>query len=753
MRLVPLAVTINGSPGGSWLLLESDGRLHATQDAFEEWRLNLRPDAEPLRHRNQLFYPLAAVPGFQARINAANQSVDLQFSPSAFAATRLTQAPEERPPISTPATALFLNYDLSQTSTRLKGAGSVSDTGGLFELGTSGAVGVLTSTQIARRQSGAGAAGDLSSSTRLETTFTRDFPDRNLTLRLGDSSTRSGSWGRSVYFGGVQLGRNFSLNPGLITQPLPVLTGLSSGASTVELYVNDALRQTSQVPSGPFAIDNFPLMTGAGQARVVVRDLLGRETVLVQNFLASSELLDTGLSDWSAELGAVRRGLGTRSNEYSQGFASGLLRLGLSKAVTLEAHGEASRSLMGAGLGLVAALPGQILGQAALAASRDDERGRGHLWLLGLEYSTLRHNLTFRIEGASRDYRQLGQDSAFPTSKQQVALSYTYGRDTGSFFGLGFARIEAHDRDPLNTYTANYSLRLGQRASLSVSATRLSGSSDGKAFGLTILVPLDTQLTWSGSATHREGQTDAYVAASRSPLGELGTGWRVLAGRRGGEVGGELGWLRQGSRGQLTVDSSFSSPQQTVRLGAQGGVVVMDGSIFATRRVQDSFALVEVPGHAEVGVGFQSQVQTRTDANGRALVSRLLPYRSNSIRLDPSELPISAELDSIEQTVVPPARSGVKVVFPVRSGRGALIRIVFDDGQPAPAGADVELVGDKQSFFTARRGEAFVTGLKPENRLRLKWNGQVCEFPLSLPPGNPDDIARVDPIVCRGVKR
>ena len=45
-------------------------------------------------------------------------------------------------------------------------------------------------------------------------------------------------------------------SPGFITQPIPVITGQSSAPSTVELYVNDALRQTSQVPTGPFTIEN-----------------------------------------------------------------------------------------------------------------------------------------------------------------------------------------------------------------------------------------------------------------------------------------------------------------------------------------------------------------------------------------------------------------------------------------------------------------------------------------------------------------
>jgi outer membrane usher protein len=153
-------------------------------------------------------------------------------------------------------------------------------------------------------------------------------------------------------------------------------------------------------------------------------------------------------------------------------------------------------------------------------------------------------------------------------------------------------------------------------------------------------------------------------------------------------------------------------------------------------------------------VGYQSTVISKTDSSGAALVPGLLPYRQNSIRLNPNELPISAEIDTIEMVAVPPARSGVLVKFPVRSGRGALISIVLDDGQPAPAGAQIELEGDTKEFYVARHGEAFVTGLQAKNTLRLKWNGQACSMTVEL-PAEPkgDEITRVGPVVCAGVTR
>jgi outer membrane usher protein len=270
---------------------------------------------------------------------------------------------------------------------------------------------------------------------------------------------------------------------------------------------------------------------------------------------------------------------------------------------------------------------------------------------------------------------------------------------------------------------------------------------------MNLVVPLDGRINAAASATRRTGGTDFHVGASKSMSVQTGEGWRALAGRRGGENYAEGGGYYQGSYGLVSADVMGSSIQNTARLGAQGGLIFVDGKAFASRRLLDSFALVEVPGYADVGVGFQSATMTRTDSDGKALVPHLLPYRQNSIRLDPNELPISAEIDNIELTTVPPARSAVRVTFLVRSGRGALIKIVLDDGQPAPAGTEIELVGDTKEFFVARRGEAFVTGLQAKNVLRLKWNNQTCTLNIELPEGDKDEIARIGPVTCSGVKR
>jgi outer membrane usher protein len=81
-----------------------------------------------------------------------------------------------------------------------------------------------------------------------------------------------------------------------------------------------------------------------------------------------------------------------------------------------------------------------------------------------------------------------------------------------------------------------------------------------------------------------------------------------------------------------------------------------------------------------------------------------------------------------------------------------LLRIVLDDGTPAPAGAVVSIEGDKETFYVARRGEAYVTGLEPSSRVSLAWNGERCALRFTLPPPKGDEIPRVGPVACHGVK-
>jgi outer membrane usher protein len=312
------------------------------------------------------------------------------------------------------------------------------------------------------------------------------------------------------------------------------------------------------------------------------------------------------------------------------------------------------------------------------------------------------------------------------------------------------ARLHSRQQGRLNTYSLSHSARVGTQGSLNVVFTQVTGASSARLFSVSLLWPLENQINTSLHVMQRNGQTDAYASASQGLRGDTGMGWRVLGGTRNGRALSEGGIHLQGQRHLLTADASVSSGQQSLRLGTQGGFVLMGGRLFASRPLQESFALVDV-GMPDVRLNFQGREQARTDAQGQALLTGLQPYNTNSVRLNPSDLPLSAEIDSLEQVVVPRLRSAARLSFPVRSGQAALVTVLLQDGRPAPAGAEIERLGDARRFPVGRGGQAFLTGLLAEQPLRLHWKNASCLMALALPPGSPDDIARPKPLVCEGV--
>ena len=647
--------------------------------------------------------------------------------------------------------SVFANYELSLAATKARGTAQARDLSGIVEIGSSTNLGLATTSAVGRNLMH-GAPGR-SGWTRLDTGFTSNWPGSNLTLRLGDSATKSGLWGNVVYFGGIQLGTNFQLTPGFVTQPTSVLSGVSSSPSTVELYVNDVLRQVSQVPAGPFAIDNAAALTGSGEARMVVRDLLGREVVITQPFFTSARLLAKNLSDWGAEAGLLRRAYGSASNRYGPAFASGTWRHGVSDNLTLEGRLQSTTEFAAVGMGAIAPLPAGILGRAVLAGSRSKASGNGYHWLLGGDKQWQSNTVYVQAEASSRNFRTLDTDAGRPPARLQWVASASHSMTSKGQFGVAAAGLWSWLGTKITTVSANLSFPLGERGSLSAYASKAFGSSKNISFGVTLTIPLEHNRAMTAVANAAGGRIDTYTTVSSGPALNGEPGWRVLGGRVGNEAHAEAGIYYEGRYGTVMSDLGVSSGNTSMRASVAGGLVFAEAKLFATRRVDQSYALVEIKDVPDIGVGTGSNFTARTDSDGLALVPNLTPYVPNQIRLNEKDLALSAEIDSIEHMVVPPLRGGVKVDFPVRSGRAALLKIVLSDGQPAPAGAVVRIQGGKEEFWVARQGQAYVTGLADESKLELTWKNQRCQMQVKLPPAQKDDIARLGTVICEGVGR
>jgi outer membrane usher protein len=93
--------------------------------------------------------------------------------------------------------------------------------------------------------------------------------------------------------------------------------------------------------------------------------------------------------------------------------------------------------------------------------------------------------------------------------------------------------------------------------------------------------------------------------------------------------------------------------------------------------------------------------------------------------------------------------------FNVKAGKGAVLIIKLADGSDAPSGATVQMDGQTDEFFVGNRGMAYVTGLSDAGRnvVTLKWKGQSCLLAFELPKTREDEVIKVGPLACTGVRK
>ncbi|MGH6800392.1 MAG: fimbria/pilus outer membrane usher protein, partial [Methylocella sp.] len=633
--------------------------------------------------------------------------------------------------------------------------------------------GVLSQSGILASEKGGGV---ISERLRLDSTWTYKDPDRALTYRAGDTISGGLAWTRPIRLGGIQVQRDFATRPDLVTLPLPSFSGSAAVPSTVDVYVNNVRTVSQDVDSGPFRLTNLPILSGQGDASIVVRDSSGRDVVTTLPFVVSNKLLGGGLYDFSAEAGFPRLFYGVRSDDYAADPAgSASLRYGFSDRLTLESHAEATNGLANGGIGASFGLDSIGIVSAAFAGSINGGTVGGQtyaafdttLFRLSLSASTLRTlggyddlaSMTARPFGfasfaaippaafASSSFFQNSLSSLRPPRIQdQFSVGLPLPLLKGSL-NFGYVNEEDPFGNRIRLLDVSYSRQLFDRTSFVVTGfTGLNGRRNaGIYFGLSI--PLDGDVTASTGASR--GPSGLAIASDViKPLREEpgSFGWRLS------DLEGE-GRLRLASAayrsdyGKVEATAIQSRSGFAGTLGSEGAIVAAGGDIFFANRIDDAFAVVDA-GAPGVEVFHENRPVAVTDGSGKAIVPSLNAYQPNKLSIDPSDLPLDASIASTQEVLVPTDRSGVVADFGIRTHvRSAIVILDGPGGQPLHAGLRGKTASG-QSFAVGYDGRAFLQGLEPENAVTVELPGAECHAEFAyVPQGNHQAV--IGPVVCK----
>lgn len=722
-----VSLFVNGQSAGDAVLVLRDvqGTWMIPSDSLSAVRVRLPPNSAMVMSEGIAYVPVSHFKVNLLSFDEQNQSLDIHLDPTYFDSSRvLVKSPYPSGDPQIPE-GMFVNYDL------LLSGGSASRSESLFTewgIAVGKGIGLLSVASISNE--------DTHRFLRLETSYTQHRLADMTALRLGDSISRPATTlGRPVRFAGLQYSTDFRLRPGLVTVPVPTLSGQAALPSTAELYVNNVLQSSTTLSPGPFSITTAPIVTGDGEVLLRVRDITGREELISSRFYSSAALLAPGLSDFSIEAGALRSNYATPDDRYEKGFLSGAYRLGMTDSLTLE--GGASMTTGGPiellGSGTIAISTGGI---ATLAAGiSNDHEGSGMQFAAGFERRTLQSSLALRAERSDPQYRQPGVDPLWRIRNLDMAF-FSYRFDGLGTLGLSFTRQQRMFGDATEVVGASFSTVPSVMGSFIINALQSRGGEKNISVSLFWVMPLEGGINANLSHTANRNTPDTTLLQVQKnvPYGG-GIGWRLQTAINAAQQAA-VNW--QNPYGTLTAEAASLRGEDSARVGMSGAVVRMNERWFLTRRIAGSYGLVHLPGIQNARIYVDNQFSTRTDSDGYALLPRLRPYVQNHVSVEQQDLPLDSRVDQLIARPVPAWRSGVMVNFAIKKARAATLRIVDEQGIEIPAGASVSVLGGAEMFAVGREGVAYVEGLSAESRLEIRWAGRQCK--LDVPYAASEDI-------------
>lgn len=706
------------------------------------------------------------LPGVEYRIDEAAQKIFVTTGMDGRSTRRIDLRPDADEDRMTPTAGWggVLNYSLFATTNSLGGDEEkdvFQGVSGSFDTRIFSPLGTLNQSFLTGYSDGA-----LDDFVRLNTTWTYSDVDRMMTYRGGDLTSGGLPWTRPVYLGGFQVQRNFKLRSDLVTMPLPSFKGTAAVPSTLEVYTQNTKTYSAPVGEGPFEIDNLPIYSGGGQARVVLRDSLGRETETSLPFYASSNMLAPGLLDFSFEAGMARRNYGTESFDYDERvYGVATARYGLTDWLTLEAHAEGGENLQNGGVGAIFPLAHFGVGSVAVAGS-NHEGETGALVNASVELAYDEWTFYGRVQRTFGDYHDIASVTAdvetnfaglgsigkrgaqAPKAIEQVAVSVPLPLDL-SALNLSYTHIEDADGEESQIAGVSYSQQVFKNVSLY--ATAFVDLEENDSFGVFagLSIPLGADYSSSvGVESSRDGTrfTASAAKAERPENGNIS--WRAQTSegetsQRSASAAYRSPWARF-EAGVEQVDNNFRATGQI-----DGAIAVAGGGVFAANRIDDAFAVVDV-GAADVDVLYQNRPYGKTNRSGKLLVTGLNSYEKNMLSIDPKSLPVDASIPATKEIVMPAGQSGVKVDFGVNTDvRAALVNLTDAAGAPLEAGLEVQLEGSDQTFFVGYDGQAYIEGLGSKNTLLVNLgDGRECHASFSYRP-NKGEQTVIGAVPCR----
>jgi len=587
---------------------------------------------------------------------------------------------------------------------------------------------------------------------RLLTSITVDEPGKQRRYMAGDISTPLG------ILGGVSLSKNFSLTPFFVTSPTLTLQGVVDTPSDVSLYVDDRLVETTHLAPGKFEFKNIREASNRGETRIVIKDAFGREQEIRRPYYISSTLLKKGIHEYSYDFGFKREALGLEDFNYGGWALTAFHGLGITDSLTGKARLEADSNVVS--LSTEAAFTLRSRGELSSQASVRYGGGRtGYSGSLNYSYGARVLGGGVSASYFSRDFATAGTEvfAAVDSPRVNASVNLAYNQPLlGSLSGV-FSISDKWSGTDTRDISLHYSRRLFKNTTLFARASRTWTDVTVNALFVGINFSLGHDVS-GGLSYSRQGASSsesAYITRN-APAGE-GVGMRAFVDRTDGGTGtarvdgGGAGTYR-GRYGVYSFDYRRTGGMNSYVLNASGGVAFINSSLYLSRPIHDSFALVKVGDLQGVSVSSSNQESGVTNKKGEVFVTGLTSYYDNILSIDDQNIPVNYELKDVRRYITTPLRGGGVVRFDVTKLQAFTGRfLIVKKGIKKAAeywGFSMEAGKKKVRVIVGRGGEFYLENIPSGTwPARLFLKDKECRFKFTIPKSE-DMMVDMEEVSC-----
>lgn len=541
---------------------------------------------------------------------------------------------------------------------------------------------------------------------------------------------------------------------------------LVSSPSTIEIVSNGQTIRTIPVDEGVYDLQQLPLISGANDLEIIVRDAAGRTSVTNFNYFYDPVELDVGDFEFGAQLGLVSsfdslepdyRGDPAFSTFYRRAFSASLLVGGAIQA------SEDAQAVAAEVRWVPQVLPGVIESQFSLS---NGSQGVGFAARIGYRWARSMTNggQQFSILGdfESASFEPVGRPAFLRERRLSLTANYGQNITQDSFVAVGLNYFKRGDTPSRITTFADYIYQFNPRLRGNIGAEygRNDGFDDsiGVRASLTLLIGRTSRATGAF-----ESRRELYrAAASKGLENRVGAfGYDASFQSSEGRSLADASLRYRGNRfdGRVLVSGSGDgfgriTDDRRAQLQLSSSVAFADGVFGVGSPITDGFAILTphpaVDGDVVVGNRLNGgEYQAKSGLLGGAIVPNLIGYQTRELLYDlEGDSGVYNAGDGADRVRVP-TRGGAKIVV-------GDFRFVSAIGTISSAGKPIAFASGKVSsqtdegfpnaqFFTNYGGRFSVIGLAPGQQYDITLN-DGRKFKIEIPE-NAESLLRLPEII------